>query len=121
MRCSAFLVLIICLFSQTISFAQEISAPASDEALLRKIQQDSFQYFIAHSHPETGLTYDSSRADSPVSIAATGFALASYAVASANGWLAYREAYEKIEESLKKITTDRTQETPEHLKNISLS
>ena len=67
-----------------------------DRLLLKKIQKDSLQYFLAQTDPESGLTKDSSRPGAPASIAATGFALASFAIGSANGWLSYREAYERI-------------------------
>ena len=71
-----------------------------DRLLLKQIQKDSLEYFLAYTNPETGLTQDSSRSGSPASITATGFALASFAIGSVNGWLSYREAYEKIERTL---------------------
>ena len=79
-------------------YAQEaVSLSGENRLLLKKVQKDSFQYFLIHTDPGTGLTKDSSRPGAPASIAATGFALASFAVASQNGWLSYREAYQKIE------------------------
>ncbi|MBI4372988.1 MAG: hypothetical protein HY585_04605 [Candidatus Omnitrophica bacterium] len=86
------------LYSQgTLSLSKE------DYLLLKKIQKDSFQYFLTQTDPETGLTKDSSRPGSPASIAATGFALVSFAVASQNGWLSYREAYQKIERTFETL------------------
>lgn len=87
------------LTAQTISLpAQEVlSISEEDRLLLKKIQKDSFQYFLTHTDSETGLTKDSSRPGSPASIAATGFALVSFVIGSTNGWLSYREAYERIE------------------------
>ncbi len=95
------LVLIIFLLNQIPLKAQETFAVTEeDRALLKKIQEDSFRFFLIHTDPETGLTYDSSRSGSPASIAATGFALASFAIGSAHGWLSYKEAYEKIEKTI---------------------
>ncbi|MBI4394972.1 MAG: hypothetical protein HY583_02130 [Candidatus Omnitrophica bacterium] len=88
-----FLIFIQCfpLYSQgTLSISKE------DYLLLKKVQKDSFQYFLTQTDPETGLTKDSSRVGAPASIAATGFALVSFAIAFQNGWLSYREAYQKI-------------------------
>lgn len=81
--------------------AQELPPLSNEDRLLvKKIQKDSFQYFLLHTDPVTGLTKDSSRPGAPASIAATGFALASFAIASQNGWLSYREAYQRIGKTL---------------------
>src|SRR3989338_4422751 len=98
-------VICVCLIavnSTSLPFAYaEISVLSEDDRLLLKeIQKDTFDYFLAFTNQETGLTHDSSRTGSPASIAATGFALASFAIGSSNGWLSYREAYEKIEKTL---------------------
>ncbi len=94
----AFFAIFFFLTSNFPIYAQEtFSLSGEDRLLLKKIQKDTFQYFLTHTDPETGLTKDSSRSGAPASIAATGFALASFAIASQNGWLSYREAYQKIE------------------------
>ncbi len=100
MRSLAFVLLLTICFQNILLGQEPIHLSGEDRALLKKIQRDSFQYFISNSHPETGLTYDSSRTGSPASIAATGFALAGLSIASVNGWLTYKEAYEKIEQIL---------------------
>lgn len=98
---SCSIVLVACIF-----FVHSVSLTPSafalsqrDFILLKKIQRDTFEYFLVHTDPETGLARDSSRPGAPVSIAATGFALASFAIASSHGWLSYREAYQKIEQT----------------------
>src|SRR5688572_2634440 len=48
------------------------------DAMLEKLQQDSFTYFIHKTNPANGLVIDKSREDWPASIAAVGFALATY-------------------------------------------
>jgi hypothetical protein len=67
-----------------------------DRALLNKIEKDTGQYFIRFSDKLTGLTRDSSRAGSPASVAATGFALAAYAIGGSRGWIPRDYAYERI-------------------------
>ncbi|HLD56455.1 MAG TPA: hypothetical protein VJA00_02430, partial [Candidatus Omnitrophota bacterium] len=95
------LLLVICLLNQSPLKAQETFVlTEEDRTLLKKIQEDSFRFFTVHTNPETGLTYDSSQSGSPASMAATGFAVASFAIGSAHGWLSYREAYEKIEKTI---------------------
>ena len=67
-----------------------------DRELLNKIEKDTCQYFTHYSDKITGLTKDSSRAGSPTSVAATGFALAAYAIAGSRGWISRDHAYSRI-------------------------
>ncbi|WP_052300444.1 glucoamylase family protein [Opitutus terrae] len=72
-----------------------------DHALLDDIQRASFLYFVEQTHPETGLVRDRARADgSPsegkASIAASGFALSSWALAAHRGWVERDEALERV-------------------------
>jgi hypothetical protein len=76
-----------------------------DRHLLEKVERDSIEYFIRHSDPETGLTQDSSRPGSPASIAATGFSLASLAIAESRGWISYTEAYDRVKTTLHILLT----------------
>ena len=96
--CSVIFVLFFFLIQNlTPLWAQEtFSLSSEDRVLLKKIQKDSLEYFLTQTDPDTGLTKDSSRPGAPASIAATGFALASFAIGSANGYLSYREAYQRI-------------------------
>ena len=72
----------------------EACAPA-DEALLDGLQRAAFGYFLEAVNPANGLIADNSRANSPVSIAVVGFALACYPVAVQRGWLARGDAVER--------------------------
>ncbi|PIQ85481.1 MAG: Tat pathway signal protein [Candidatus Omnitrophica bacterium CG11_big_fil_rev_8_21_14_0_20_45_26] len=83
-----------------LSAGQADSLAESDRHFLNQVQRDSFYYFLKFRNPHTGLTLDSSSPGSPASIAATGFALASFAIAKGNGWMGYRDAYEAVEQVL---------------------
>ena len=63
-----------------------------DDALLDALQRAAFDYFVAAVNPVNGLIADTSRANSPSSIAAVGFALSAYPVAVEHGWMARSEA-----------------------------
>ena len=64
----------------------------SDEALLDRLQRAAFDYFPQAVNPLNGLVADTSRDNSPVSIAVVGFALSSYPVAVERGWMARADA-----------------------------
>lgn len=59
----------------------------TDEALLDQLQRAAFGYFLEAVNPLNGLVSDTSRDNSPVSIAVVGFALSSYPVAVERGWM----------------------------------
>ncbi|OGX13489.1 MAG: hypothetical protein A2351_01645 [Omnitrophica bacterium RIFOXYB12_FULL_50_7] len=63
---------------------------------MNKIEKDTLQYFTRFSDKMTGLTKDSSRTGSPSSVAATGFAIAAYAIGGSRGWIARDHAYARI-------------------------
>lgn len=69
----------------------DVDAPA-DELLLDGLQRAAFDYFAQALNPANGLVADTSREDSPASIAVTGFALAIYPAAVERGWMMRREA-----------------------------
>src|SRR5512140_1939330 len=69
----------------------EVSAPA-DEVLLDGLQHAAFGYFLRAVNPSNGLVADTSREDSPASIAVMGFALASYPAAVERGWMTRADA-----------------------------
>ena len=56
------------------------------------LQARTLGYFTRQRHPETGLVYDSTRPESPASIAASGLAFACYAVAADHGIMPRAEA-----------------------------
>lgn len=66
----------------------------TDEALLDTLQRAAFGYFLETVNHENGLVPDTSRANSPVSIAVVGFALSCYPVAIERGWMKRHEAVE---------------------------
>jgi hypothetical protein len=68
-----------------------VAAP-TDDLLLDGLQRAAFRYFVEAVNPANGLVADTSRRDSPASIAVVGFALASYPVAVERGWMTRAEA-----------------------------
>lgn len=64
----------------------------SDEALQEVLQRAAFEYFPLHTNPRNGLVADTSRRDSPCSIAVIGFALATFPVAVERDWIGRAEA-----------------------------
>ena len=67
----------------------------STEADLEKLQRQSFNYFLYETNPTNGLVIDRNGAGWPASIAATGFALASYPVAVERGFMSRAAAVER--------------------------
>ena len=58
----------------------------TDDARLETTSRQAFTYFEEYANADNGLIADSSRADSPASIAATGMALSLYPIAAERGW-----------------------------------
>ena len=67
----------------------------SDEALLDRLQRAAFGYFLHAVNPANGLIADTSRENSPSSIAVVGFALSAYPVAVQRGWMARADAVQR--------------------------
>jgi len=67
----------------------------SDETLLDGLQRAAFGYFLRTLNPRNGLIADTSRENSPCSIAVVGFALSAYPVAVQRGWMARADAVER--------------------------
>jgi hypothetical protein len=68
---------------------------------LAQLERDTFAYFWDLTNPENGLVPDSTRTGAPSSIAATGMALACYAVAAERGWIPRRDAAERVRTTLR--------------------
>jgi len=68
----------------------------SDEVLLENLERAAFEYFRLNSHPDNGLVADTSRENSPCSIAVVGFAFTAWSVAAARGWVERLEAVRRI-------------------------
>lgn len=64
----------------------------TDVALIDRLQQSAFSYFLDFTDPTTGLVADTSMPDAPSSIAATGFGLSAYPVGVERGWIAREDA-----------------------------
>lgn len=68
------------------------SAPSMDEPMLDQLQRAAFGYFLQTMNPANGLIADTSREQSPSSIAVVGFALSAYPVAVERGWMTRADA-----------------------------
>jgi len=66
-----------------------------DEALLDGLQRAAFGYFLQAVNPSNGLVADTSRENSPSSIAAVGIALSAYPVAVDRGWMVRADAVKR--------------------------
>ncbi len=64
----------------------------SDDVMLERLQRAAFGYFVETMNPVNGLIPDTSRDNSPVSIAVVGFALSVYPAAVERGWMERDEA-----------------------------
>ncbi|MDQ3212739.1 MAG: hypothetical protein M3Q85_08705 [Acidobacteriota bacterium] len=67
-------------------------APLDDDALLDRLQWESFEYFLKEVNPANGLIADKTREDWPASIAATGLALAAYPIGVERGFMTRDDA-----------------------------
>jgi hypothetical protein len=67
-----------------------------DDELLDRLQRAAFAYFDTTTNAQNGLVADTSRANSPCSIAVVGFALSCYPIAVSRGWLTRQAAAERV-------------------------
>lgn len=101
--------------SERKSFMEGYSANQVDAAFIEELQQRAVLYFTEQTDAITGLTRDRAPADGadssyPASIAATGFALTSWCIADARGWLPAGEALERARRTLKFVAENVAQE-----------
>ena len=68
----------------------------SAEKTLEILQRESFSYFINETNLENGLVRDKNAPNWPASIAAVGFALASYPIAVERGFISRQEAIKRV-------------------------
>lgn len=94
-----FLLLIFFAIEQLNSLPQmkqssiDLNQLATDDKMLQYVQKATFQWFLHHSNPITGLIADRSGSnEAPASIAGTGFGLTVYAIAVERGWITRAEA-----------------------------
>jgi hypothetical protein len=64
----------------------------TDESLLERFQRGAFDYFAQTFNLANGLNADTTRPDSPSSIAVVGFALSAYPVGVERGWMSRTRA-----------------------------
>jgi hypothetical protein len=74
---------------------QQPIPPDFGEARLDALQRGAFDYFLHHTNLVNGLVADTTREDSVASIAAVGFALATYPVGVARGWMTRSDALQR--------------------------
>ncbi|MGB9663622.1 MAG: glucoamylase family protein [Ignavibacteria bacterium] len=66
-----------------------------EKQFLDTVQYYAFKYFLQEINPENSLVKDRSTADSPITIAACGFALPIWAIGTEKGWITRQESAEK--------------------------
>jgi hypothetical protein len=84
----------------------------SDDDLLDRLQRAAFDYFLKYTVAGNGLVADTSRPNSPVSIAVVGFALSAYTVAVERGWITRADAVERILSALRFFRNSEQDEQP---------
>ena len=72
-----------------------MSKKVLSEDKLKKLQKDTFGYFLKETNPVNGLVPDSTKENSPCSITAVGLALSSYPVAVENDLIKRDEAVKR--------------------------
>ena len=85
----------------------------SDEVLLDRLQRAAFSYFLQTINPTNGLIADTSRANSPCSIAVVGFALSTFPIAVERGWMARTDAVERSLATLRFFRDSDQSERPQ--------
>ncbi len=73
----------------------------NDDQFLDCLSRVTFNYFWENAHPVTGFIRDRSREDTPSSIAATGFGLASICIADERGWIETGRARQRVLKTVK--------------------
>src|SRR5215831_20367171 len=73
---------------------------AARDAWLDQLERTAAAYFLHEVDADTGLVRDTSRDGAPATIAGTGFALSTYAVAAERGYLAREDAADRTRRAL---------------------
>ncbi len=84
----------------------------SDE-LLDEVQRDSFRYFFTRANSSNGLIPDSTRTDSPASIATVGFGLTAYVIAVNRSYMTRAQAAERVVTTLRFFSASVQSEAPD--------
>jgi hypothetical protein len=86
---------------------------AADDALLDALERAAASYFIAPWDCVAAMPADNSRAGSPISIAAVGFALSVYPIAVERGWMTRADALARSIAALRFFATSEQGAAPE--------
>ena len=92
---------------------QSGDAARADDALLDRLQRKAFDYFVRNTNPQNGLVADTTRAESPSSIAVVGFALSAYPVGVERGWIARDDAVARTLAALRFFNASDQSGTPQ--------
>ncbi|MBX3738818.1 MAG: hypothetical protein KF715_19145 [Candidatus Didemnitutus sp.] len=84
---------------------------SEDDALLDDIERTAFRFFQEQAHPRTGLVRDRARADGSesmgkASIAASGFSLSAWVIATERGWVQRAAAAERVRAKLRFLANE---------------
>ncbi|HXE06097.1 MAG TPA: glucoamylase family protein [Bryobacteraceae bacterium] len=88
-------------------------AGLADDALLLRLQRGAFDYLVEFSNSQNGLVADTSRAESPSSIAVVGFALSCYPIAVENGWMSRADAAGRVLRTLRFFSNSSQTDCPD--------
>ncbi|MEO7444263.1 MAG: glucoamylase family protein [Ferruginibacter sp.] len=69
--------------------------------LLKRLQRESFQYFLHYYNPDTGLVADKSKTGSPASISVTGMAISVFISGIEEGLISREDARQRISTTLR--------------------
>ncbi|MEO6277688.1 glucoamylase family protein [Roseateles sp.] len=84
-----------------------------DARTLRRLQRNSFDYFVNEVNPANGLVLDKTASDWPASIAAVGMALTAYPVGVERGFIERSEAIDRTLATLRFLAASEQSDSPE--------
>jgi hypothetical protein len=82
----------------------------TDVELITRLQRGAFSYFVEYANDANGLVADTSRSESPCSIAVVGFALSCYPIGVENGWMTREAAVKRTLATLRFFMDSRQSE-----------
>ncbi|MGB6979246.1 MAG: glucoamylase family protein [Candidatus Acidiferrales bacterium] len=85
----------------------------ADDAMLRRLQKETFDYFLHESNHRNGLVIDKTKPGWPSSISATGLALASYPIGVERAFLGRSDAVKRTLATLRFFATSRQSKEPD--------
>src|ERR1700712_3077592 len=83
-----------------------------DAQQLRRLQRNSFNYFIKESNPANGMVLDKTAPDWPASIAAIGMALSCYLVGARRDFISREDAAQRTLVTLRFLISLEQSESP---------